>query len=222
MPQIKKWQWALSMVYVCGKIKGKTRYHKLAFAVTKLTKGIKKLGYFDDWESKDYGMFSRELQREIDHLKQSGLIITYTSKDGTYEIFEPSEEAKEELKDILPSVKEYLYAIRQLNDAYSDVSLDEFLHGMYSRFSEFAVKSKIKGRILATDYALRQKDSKTKEQLLEDYDARLKLSKMIGLEDVPKHNPNALYELAGISSKKIKLKHVDVVELVSEARSSDT
>lgn len=57
---------------------------------------------------------------------------------------------------------------------------------------------------------------------LEDYEARVKLSRMIGLKTVPKHNPNALHELAGISAKKIKLKTIDVVELVSEARSSDT
>ncbi len=221
MTNIEKWQWALLIAYACGKIKGKTRYHKLAFAVTKLTKGTKELGYFDDWEPKDYGVFSMELQTEIENLTHSGLLISYTSEEGTYEIFQPSEEAEGELKDILPLVEEYTSALRKLNDAYSDVSLDEFLHGMYTRYPEFVGKSKIKGRIIATDYALRQQDRKATEQVLEDYDARLKLSKMIGLQEVPKHNPHALYELAGISSKRIKLKNIDVVELVSENRSSE-
>ena len=222
MKEIQKWQWALLIAYACGKIKGKTRYHKIAFAITKLTKGIDELGYFDDWDPKDYGAFSRDLQTEIDNLRRSGLVITYTSKDGSYEIFEPSQEAKDELKDVLPYVKEYISAIQKLNDAYSDVSLDEFLHGMYTRFPEIATKSKIKGRIAAADYVLRQKEIKTKEQVLEDYDARLKLSKMIGLQHIPKHNPRALYELAGISDKRIKLKTVDVVELVSETRNTDS
>lgn len=221
MKHIEKWQWALLIVYACGTIKGKTRYHKLAFAITKLTKGLEKLDYFDDWESKDYGMFSRELQTQIDTLQRSGLVTTYTSDDGTYEIFQPSEEAEEELKDILTTVREYVGALRQLNDAYSDVSLDEFLHAMYTRYPEFAAKSKIKGRIIAADYALLAKDKEAQRQLIADYDARLKLSKMIGLDDIPKHNPHALYELAGISSKRIKLKNIDVVELVSESRSSE-
>lgn len=221
MKTIEKWQWALLIVYACGTIKGKTRYHKLAFAITKLTKGLEKLGYFDDWESKDYGMFSRKLQTQIDNLHRNGLVISHTSDDGTYEIFQPSEDVEDVLKEIIPSVDKYLRAIRKINDAYSEVSLDEFLHNMYTRYPEFAEKSRIKGRIIATDYAIKEKDIKMPTSLPEDYDVRLRLSKMIGLKDVPKHNPHALYELAGISAKKIKLKTIDAVELVSESRNAD-
>ncbi len=220
MSPIQKWQWALLIAYAAGKIEGKTRYHKLAFAIAKLT-DITKLGFFDDWEPKDYGAFSRELQTEIDNLTRSRLLVSMTSQDGSHENFEPTEEAKEELKDVLSHTEKYVSAIRNFNEAYSRDTLDELLHDVYVRFPDFAVRSKIKGRIMATEYALQEKAKAQQEIQLEDYDARIKLSKMIGLDALPNHNPNALYELAGISVKNIKLKTIDVVDLVSESRSTD-
>jgi len=220
MSPIQKWQWALLVAYAAGKIDGKTRYHKIAFAIAKLT-DITKLGFFNDWKPKDYGAFSRELQTEIDNLTKSGLLVTMTSMDGSHEIFEPAKEAQEELKSILPDAEKYVSTIRNFNEAYSKDTLDELLHDVYARFPDFAIKSKIKGRIMATEYALEEKSKTRQVSQLEDYDARVKLSKMIGLETLPNHNPNALYQLAGISAKNIKLKTIDVVDLVSESRSSD-
>lgn len=62
------------------------------------------------------------------------------------------------------------------------------------------------------------KTMRKKETVLEDYDARLQLCRLIGLKELPKPNPNAIDELSGLLANKIKLKKLDAVELVREVR----
>jgi len=51
-----------------------------------------------------------------------------------------------------------------------------------------------------------------------DYEARLELCKMIGLDDVPRNNPKAIDEIAGMLGKELRQKRVNAVEVVRSIR----
>jgi hypothetical protein len=52
-----------------------------------------------------------------------------------------------------------------------------------------------------------------------DIEARIKLARLIGLNDLPKPDPNAIYRLDGILGKQLsKDKRFDSVELVRSVR----
>lgn len=65
-----------------------------------------------------------------------------------------------------------------------------------------------------------RKLSEPKRKRIPDYDMRLKLSKLIGLSDIPKPDSNAIQRLSGIIEDKIDSETVDSVELVREIRGS--
>ena len=51
-----------------------------------------------------------------------------------------------------------------------------------------------------------------------DYSTRLKLSKLIGLKDVPEPDPNAIDRLSGVLTGKIEKSCLNSVELIKEVR----
>jgi hypothetical protein len=54
----------------------------------------------------------------------------------------------------------------------------------------------------------------------DDYEARLRIAKMIGLSEVPKPSSGSLMKLSGILSDKIKSELIDAVEVIREVRGS--
>ena len=60
--------------------------------------------------------------------------------------------------------------------------------------------------------------SNSEAKLEEDLDFKLKLAKSIGLESIPKHDPDSFDRLTGIIEKKIKIDDFDSVELIREVR----
>jgi len=66
----------------------------------------------------------------------------------------------------------------------------------------------------------RTRASEVRRKRLPDYDVRLKLSKLVGLDGLPKPDSNALEKLSGMIEDKIINETIDSVELIREIRGS--
>ncbi|NQT09089.1 hypothetical protein HQ586_08435 [Candidatus Bathyarchaeota archaeon] len=62
--------------------------------------------------------------------------------------------------------------------------------------------------------------SGVRRKRLPDYDVRLKLSKLVGLGDIPQPDSNAIQKLSGMIEDKILSETIDSVELIREIRGS--
>ena len=101
-----------------------------------------------------------------------------------------------------------------------------FLHDINHHYL-FEYHSQIKDRDLAKlnlgfiEPCLYQpRASRVRRKRLPDYDVRLKLSKLVGLGDIPKPDSNAIQKLSGMIEDKILSDTIDSVELIREIRGS--
>lgn len=238
-------QWLLVMIATTKYVEGDTRLQKYGLLIYKK---IPEIEFFDDWKPWLYGVFSPGLNRGLKVLKKEELIKVnrvdkgyqkpvnrYTASEEALQIISPLQKGKSDIVKRISTIIEY----------YSSKTLKELLADVYLMYPEYTDNSTIKAEVnkeknkltpyLSPEFEIPYDDDKKLEGILSelvinvdhpehmfnDDDERERLSKLIGLDSIPRLDPKSFDRLAGMFRDKIKSKRLDSVELVRSFRGSE-
>ena len=236
-------KWLLVVIGSTKYVQGDTRLQKYGLLVHKKNPDIK---FYGDWEPGNYGGFSKSLASDTKTLMKSEFVISsdavnsYGKKVARYRI---TDSGRNEIQDLLKEQEQIVRKICEITQYYFDKSLKEVLADVYTLYPQFTENSKIRPQVGKTQLELNsylspefeipfESNQKlesdvtnlitqtSSEFLFNDEDMREKLAKKIGLDEIPKLNPNAFEKLSGILHNKIKSEKIDSVDLVRTVRGS--
>lgn len=228
-------RWLLAIIGLLPYVEGRTRLHK--FGLLSFREVLRNEDFFDDWKPDKYGGFSPKLASSLIRLEkldcvQSTEIIT----ENEYPVnrYFPTEKGKNLNTDFIREHIQELNGIKSIILHYYRQPLLTLLQDVYQRYPDLAVNSTIKADVNRIEY-LRYPDPEydttppkipagrvstvpAQQHVLGDYYFREKLSKSIGLENVPDLDPKSFDRIQGILSEEIGTEHFDSEELVREVR----
>lgn len=131
-----------------GQIEGITRFQKLVFMAQKENPNLRTEPY--DFESYDYGPFSKELYDDIDSLVRNGYIsrsVDETGNGNEKHIYSITQKGRKYIRQILESdagrddlaVEE----LRQLKEEYNEMPILQLIRLIYNRYPSYAEDSKL-------------------------------------------------------------------------------
>lgn len=232
--------WLLAIIDSVSFVDGNTRLQKYELLSTKIILQNEKS--YDDWHANDFGGFSKQVMMDVDYFTKNGVIHKdVITKDSGQDHFRYSltKKGKEMIKELVNSKKEVFEKIKILTGFYFPRQLDDLLTDTYTLYPEYTKNSKIKHIIRKTlskrvsnpnlqyeipfttkkpDFSIISSTEKINDFPFNDQDIRLKISKMIGLSEIPKIDSSATKKLSGILSKRFKDKELDAIELVRSVR----
>jgi len=129
-------------------IEGITRFQKLVFMAQKETPSLQTESY--EFDSYDYGPFSKELYDDIDRLVRNGYIdrsVEETGNGNEKHIYSITEKGRNYIRQILESetgrddlaVEE----LRQLKEEYNEMPILQLIRLIYNRYPSYAEDSKL-------------------------------------------------------------------------------
>lgn len=242
MPLSIRAKWLLLVIGSTKYVQGDTRLQKYGLLVHKKNPGIE---FYDDWNSGNFGVFSKSLASDTKLLVEkkfvssNDVVNVYGKNVARYSI---TDEGRNEIQDMLKE-KEIIKKICEITQYYFDKSLKDVLADVYTLYPEFTENSKIKPDVgkkqietnsfLSPEFEIPFESNQklesditnlitktSTEHVFNDEELREKIAKNIGLDKIPKLNPDAFDKLSGILEDKINEEEIDSVELVRTVRGS--
>lgn len=131
-----------------GQIEGITRFQKLVFMAQKEIQNLQTKQY--EFDSYDYGPFSKELYDDIDRLARNGYIersVEQTGNGNEKHIYSITVKGREYIRQILESEagREDLAVenLRQLKEEYNEMPILQLIRLIYNRYPSYAEDSKL-------------------------------------------------------------------------------
>lgn len=232
--------WLLVTIGSVPFVDGNTRLQKYSLLTSKII--LDKQIAYDDWEANHFGGFSKQVMMDLQYLTKEELIqqepIEHDSGQGHLR-YSLTMKGKELIMEIIQSNNSIFEKIKTLVGFYFQRPLNDLITDTYTLYPEYTENSKIKSVVRDT-LAARASDPRlryvipfiTKQPDLSiidstetindfpfnDENARLKISQMIGLSNIPKTNSTAIHKFSGILEKLFDDKELDAIELVRTIR----
>ena len=231
--------WLLAIIGASPYVNGNTRLQKLTLLSTKII--FEKEEKYDDWESNDFGGFSKQIAIEVQYMTKEELIEENTVSSFGQEHFRYSltEKGKDIIKNLINSNKEIYEKIKTITNFYFKRPLSDLITDAYTLYPEYTTNSKIKHDVRQTlleraanpslqyvvpfttkqpDLSVISSTEQVNEFPFQDENIRRKLSNIIGLKSIPKTEPYSIKKLAGILEIIITESEVDATEIVRSVR----
>jgi len=235
-------KWLLLVIGSTKYVQGDTRLQKYGLLVHKKNPGIE---FYDDWDAGNFGVFSKSLASDTKLLVEqkfvssNDVVNVYGKNVARYRI---TDEGRNQIQDMLKE-KEITKIICEITQYYFDKSLKEVLADVYTLYPEFTGNSKIKSDVgkkqletnsfLSPEFEIPFESNQklesditnlitktSSEHVFNDEELREKITKQIGLTEIPTLDSSSFDKLSGILQNKIKIKEIDSVDLVRTVRGS--
>lgn len=145
---IRRKDFLLTLMFLAGRIDGRTQLQKLAFLGQE--EGKLEAGYvFRSWK---FGPFSDDIWKDLDVTVKQGQVteIAQNSKDGEVlgYIYLLSKQGRDYVtSEILPKLdQQTLSLLKTLMTRYAHMSLDELLTYVYKEYPDWTDKSQVRDR----------------------------------------------------------------------------
>ena len=237
-------KWLLVIIGSTRYVEGVTRLQKYGIIIQNK---FPKIGFYDDWISNKYGMFSAGLEKDLNLLRQNNYVhINYIINKSNKKIprISISNKGRDAIQDIVEKFPSQTSGICGISQVYFNKSLKELIADAYTLYPQYTEKSTIKPEInqvmIKTNSFLNPEfeilfdepeelksdmsnliTRQTVEYQYNDEDVREKLAKSAGLNRIPEIDARSFDRLSGILGDKLGPGDIDSVELVRSIRGSD-
>lgn len=152
MMTLSREDWVLIIVGQTDYIEGATRLQKYAFliAMSKSTKDVRKMGFYNDWKPSKYGPFSGDLADDIRKVKDESLIQAFhVINEYGYRVdrFALTEKGRQRFQIVIKEIGQLSSKIKDIVINYNKRSLMDVLSDVYYLYPNYAIASVIKPEV---------------------------------------------------------------------------